>query len=201
MSEVAFLDVDTQVDFMSPAGKLYVPGAEAIQPNLAKLIGLAQAQGIPLISSVDAHAEDDPEFATWPPHAVAGTPGQVKIAETTTATAQVVPNRPGVELPDPKQVHVVLEKQDLPVFTNQHAAQVFAATGAQRFVVFGVATDYCVKAAVLGLLERGYQVAIVEDAVRAVVPEAGEAALQELLARGATLTTTGRLLQQHASAA
>jgi hypothetical protein len=36
-----FWDVDTQVDFMSPEGKLYVPGAETIAPNLGRLTDYA----------------------------------------------------------------------------------------------------------------------------------------------------------------
>ena len=31
---LVFFDVDTQVDFMRPTGRLYVPGAEQIVPNL-----------------------------------------------------------------------------------------------------------------------------------------------------------------------
>lgn len=201
MSEVAFLDVDTQVDFMNPGGNLYAQGAEAIKPRLAQLVELARAQGIPLVSSVDAHTADDPEFAQWPPHAVVGTPGQAKIAETVTGDERRVPNQPGVDLPDPTRCHVVLEKQDLPVFTNQHAEAVFAATGARRFVVFGVVTECCVKEAVLGLLERGYQVEVVEDAIWPIEPAGGQAALEVMTARGAKLVQTADVLAQHVSRA
>src|SRR5208337_61738 len=92
---LAFLDVDTQVDFMLPSGSLYVPHAEEIIPNLAKLMSWAQAHGIPVISSADTHTPDDPEFALWPPHCVAGTPGQRRIAETLFPDAVVLENRPG----------------------------------------------------------------------------------------------------------
>src|SRR5208337_828578 len=101
MSETAksgrlvFLDVDTQVDFMLPSGRLYVPHAEEIIPNLAELMLWARDHGIPIISSADTHAVDDPEFAQWPPHCVAGTPGQRRIPETLFADAVVVENRPG----------------------------------------------------------------------------------------------------------
>jgi len=201
MSGVAFLDVDTQVDFMNPGGKLYAQGAEAIKPKLAQLVELAREQGIPLLSSVDAHAPDDPEFAQWPPHAVVGTPGQAKIAETVTGDEQVVPNRPGVTLPDPTRCHVVLEKQDLPVFTNQHAEAMFAATGARRFVVFGVVTECCVKEAVLGLLARGYEVEVVEDAIWPIEPAGGQVALEAMVEQGATLVRTADVLDQHVSRA
>ena len=52
-----FWDVDTQIDFMEPAGKLYVPGAEEIRSNLAYLTNMGS--GVRLSGSVDAHVPDD----------------------------------------------------------------------------------------------------------------------------------------------
>ena len=64
MSDV-FFDIDTQLDFVLPAGALYVPGAEKILPVVARLNRHAIGKGIPLISTADAHREDDPEFTQW----------------------------------------------------------------------------------------------------------------------------------------
>jgi len=47
---VIFWDVDTQVDFMEPEGKLYVPGAETIIPNLQALTASAAEHGILVIA-------------------------------------------------------------------------------------------------------------------------------------------------------
>ena len=57
--KTVFVDVDTQIDFLFPAGALYVPGAERLLPAIARLNHFAAAQGIPLISTTDAHREDD----------------------------------------------------------------------------------------------------------------------------------------------
>ena len=65
---------------------------------------------------------------------------------------------------------------------------------AERYVVYGVATEYCVRAAVLGLLRRGRSVALVEDAIRAVDPAQGEAALREMQAAGARLVLTDQVV-------
>ena len=85
-----FWDVDTQVDFIEPDGKLYVQGAETIRANLARLTDFAHAHGIRVIASSDCHALEDeelsdtPDFAdTFPPHCLRGTPGQARIPETT----------------------------------------------------------------------------------------------------------------------
>lgn len=194
MTRIAFIDVDTQVDFMEPGGKLYAQGAERIKPNLARLIRAARDRGVPVVSSVDAHAEGDAEFGEFPPHCLRGTPGQRKVAETLTGREVVVANAPADTLPDPTRVHPVLEKQQFSLFTNQRAEQVIGATGARRLAVFGVVTEVCVRQAVLGLLERGYEVDVVQDAIWPIDPKNGEAALQEMQARGARLTTTDALL-------
>ena len=114
-----FWDVDTQVDFMLPGGKLYVPGAEKIIPNLRRFVDAACEGRAFLVSSADAHAPDDEEFSEWPPHCLRGTPGQQKIPETLTRNYYVVPNLPD-SLPDDLERHqqLILEKQHLDVFTN-----------------------------------------------------------------------------------
>src|SRR5512142_104712 len=89
--EVVFWDVDTQRDFMLPDGALYVPGAERIIPNLARLTQYARQHDILVVADVDAHQPDDPEFQDWPPHCLVGTPGQWKVQETELNVSHVVP--------------------------------------------------------------------------------------------------------------
>src|SRR5271154_3596964 len=64
--KTVFFDIDTQIDFVYPAGALYVPGAEHILPVVGQLNRHAPA----LISTMDAHSEDDPEFQVFPHHCV-----------------------------------------------------------------------------------------------------------------------------------
>jgi len=171
-----FLDVDTQIDFMFPAGALYVPGAERLLPAIARLNHFAAAHGIPLISTADAHSENDPEFRQWPPHCVVGTTGQLKPAETLVGAGQTI-----------------VEKQALDVFTNPDFSALLDRLQADRYVVYGVATDYCVRCAVTGLFATGKPIALVTDAIAAVNPEDGARTLAEFTARGGTLTTVNEL--------
>jgi nicotinamidase/pyrazinamidase len=71
--KTAFFDIDSQLDFLYPSGALYVPGAERIVPAIARLNRYASQHGIPVVSTTDAHTENDPEFRIWPHHCVAGT--------------------------------------------------------------------------------------------------------------------------------
>ena len=90
---LVFWEVDAQVDFMLPGGKLYVPGAEKIIPNLNRLVAEVRPGRVLLISSADAHQPDDPEFRDWPAHCVKGTRGAELIPEARTARLLVVPNQ------------------------------------------------------------------------------------------------------------
>ncbi len=188
---LVFLDVDTQVDFMLPSGSLYVSGAEQIIPNLQKLMDYAREHGLPVISSADAHTPDDPSFATWPPHCIAGTAGQRRIKETQWPDARIVPNRPGAFVAGSGfRGQTIVEKQAYDVTTNVNFDGILDALGSRRFVVFGVATEYCVRGSVLGLLKRGKSVEVVVDAIRAITEEGRKKALEEMLVAGAGVTTT-----------
>jgi nicotinate phosphoribosyltransferase len=185
---VVFVDVDTQVDFMYPSGSLYVPGAEQIIPQLARLMNYARSQGIPVLSSADAHSPDDPSFAQWPPHCVVGTPGQQRIPETQLPGAVVVPNRAGAFHPPAEwPAQVIIEKQEYDASTNANFDTILGALGPARFVVFGVATEYCVRATALSLRRRGLAVDLVVDAIRPITEEGGQKAIEEMVRAGVRL--------------
>src|SRR5438132_132602 len=129
---VVFFDIDTQLDFLYPAGALYVPGAESIVGQVAALNHYAAVHGIPLVSTVDAHTENDPEFADWPPHCVAGTAGQQKPAATLLEKRAVVPNirsdLAGIE----GAQQIILEKQSVDCFTCVNLPALLGRLGAEQ---------------------------------------------------------------------
>ena len=180
-----FFDIDTQLDFLYPAGALYVPKAERIVPAIARLNRYAAQHGIPVVSTTDAHTEDDPEFKTWPHHCVAGTHGQRKAESTLLEGRVVIPNRDCViEIAGAPQI--VLEKQTVDVFTVPNLHRVIALLNADAYVVYGVVTEICVLFAARGLLKTGKPVTIVTDAVETLRAEDSTKALDELCAAGAT---------------
>ena len=188
-----FFDIDTQLDFVSPAGALYAPGAERVIAVVARLNRHAASRGMVVISTTDAHAENDAEFAQWPPHCVSGTLGQRKPQATLIERSVVVPNCDG--LPDTAgAAQIILEKQTVNLFDTRTIAELLERLGAGRFVVYGVVTEVCVWHAARGLLGRGKPVSIVTDAVRALRQDAGERVLEELRAAGATLATVSEVL-------
>jgi nicotinamidase/pyrazinamidase len=186
-----FFDVDTQLDFVYPAGALAVPGAEKIVENLAKLTRYAAQNSHQIISTADAHSEDDAEFKFWKPHCVVGTTGQQKcaatlLAERQTLSGDVARSRLGAQ--------IVVEKQMLDCFTNPNLRPLLNTLGAGRYVVYGVVSEYCVKCAALGLLATGARVELVTDAIQCLDPAAERALIEEFRSRGGLTVESGLVL-------
>ena len=193
--KTVFFDIDTQLDFLYPAGALYVPGAERVVEAIARLNRFAAAHAIPLISTVDAHAENDPEFASWPPHCITGTWGQRKAEATMVEPRVVIPNR-RCELAIEGARQIVVEKQNVDAFTAVSLEPVLDRLHADRCVVYGVVTEICVLFAARGLLRSGRAVAVVTDAVETLRSEDSARALAEIAAAGGTLTTVSEVCGQ-----
>jgi nicotinamidase/pyrazinamidase len=187
---LVFVDVDTQRDFLEPSGALFVPGSGAILANLARLTDYARRHGVPVLATACAHLEDDAELEIFPPHCLVGTPGQARVEATAWHGGIVLPSgaRHSGDLPP----HLTIEKREYSPFSHPEADRLVAEYGRAdpTFVVYGVATDYCVKAAVDGLLDRGRRVALVVDAVWPIDAAREADVLTAFVARGACLTLT-----------
>jgi nicotinamidase/pyrazinamidase len=190
-----FWDVDTQFDFMYPTGKLYVPGAETIIPNLQRLTGFAVQHRIPIVASTDAHLSSDPEFNQYPPHCLIGTPGQRKVEGTLLRQYLTIPNRK-IDLPIDlnRYPQIILEKQTVDVFTNPNTEALLTLIGKPEIVLYGVVTEICVDHAARGLIRRDWCVHLVEDAVRSLDSDRGQATSQWVRQHGGRLLTTSEVL-------
>jgi nicotinamidase/pyrazinamidase len=198
---VIFWEVDTQADFMRPGGKLYVRGAEKLLPNIQRLTDAARQGRVFLVSDACVHAPDDEEFKHWPPHCIRGTPGAGIVPEALAQTFFTIPNRPGVKVPRDlsKVQQVILEKQTLDVFDNPNTEIILQRLNTftdpdAEFLVFGVVTEYCVRLAARGLLQRKRRVALVSDAIETLQPADGQKTLAELAALGVRSITTDQAL-------
>ncbi|MDX6519217.1 MAG: nicotinamidase/pyrazinamidase [Gaiellaceae bacterium] len=199
-------DVDTQVDFMLPDGKLYVGGAEQTAPAMKRLVDAARVAGIPHVASADDHELTDPEIAddpdftnTFPPHCLRGTRGAEKIPETSQEDPlplALIPYPPGLVpgLIEGRR-EILLLKKNFDVFTNPNTQAVLEALDPEEIVVFGVATDICDNAAILGFLQRGRHVRFVEDAARGIDEERTDACMTAWRAGGVDFTTSDEVVE------
>ena len=161
-----YLDIDTQQDFVFPSGALYVPGAEHILDRVAALNREAMEGGHTLVATMDAHSEDDPEFAIWPHHCVAGTLGQRKPEMTLV---------PGIRF---------LTKQSLDCFSNPQLDTLLREGKFTHAILYGVVTEICVMHAAFGLLDRGIGVEIQSKAVKELNAQAQSDFFNQVRARG-----------------
>jgi nicotinamidase/pyrazinamidase len=165
----AYFDIDTQIDFVDPAGALYGPGSERIIPAVAELNRYAGDHGIPLISTMCAHPPDSREFKVWRPHCIIGTPGQRKSPDTV--------------LTDPAK-QIIVEKDDLDMFSNPAVLPLLATLRIDECVVYGVFTEYCIKCAIMGLLQTGRKVSLVTRATAHLSEAEGERVIRDFTAAG-----------------
>ncbi len=204
-----FWDVDTQVDFMHADGKLYVPGAESIIPNLKKLTDYAHAHGIRVVASADDHVPGHRELSatpdfkqTFPLHCMRGTPGQRKIPETALKDPLVIEpeSAPKDELARTLAKHkgdILLNKHWFDVFTNENVELVIGTLKPDTVVLYGVATDVCNKYAIEGLVERhpDLRVFAVHDAMKPIDQDAQEHLLRQWAEEGVRVVETEEILE------
>ena len=209
MAGVIFWDVDTQYDFMRADGKLYVPDAEQIIPNLKRLTDCAHGNGVRIVASADDHVPGhrelsaQPDFKqTFPEHCMRGTKGQAKIPETRLKDPLVI--EPSGEDPaalaDSVRAHtgdILFHKHWFDVFTNENVEPVLGILEPSAVVLYGVAQDVCDRYAIEGLLERRPRVKLfaVKDAMKPIDQGAAQRLLDEWAARGVAITTTENITE------
>jgi nicotinamidase/pyrazinamidase len=193
-------DVDTQVDFIEPGGKLYFAGAEEARPAMGRIVEAVRAAGVVHVASTDQHELSDPEISeqpdfdsTWPPHCLLGTRGAEKIAET----KQLDPV-PLSLLPMPHEVlrrllegrsEILIPKKHYDPFTNPNTETLVDHLDPDEILLFGVATEICDDAAVRALARRGRRVAFIEDAARGVDESRAAACIESWRGLGVRTST------------
>ena len=195
--ERVLIDIDTQRDFIDPDGALFFEGAEKTIPNLEKLFAWAADRGVPIISTVDSHDPDDPEFADWPPHCVLDTWGHEKLPETLIEPRKVV-RREGETLDIGSLFdtyrQVIFQKQTIGLFDNPALQQVISELDVDCYIVCGVATDYCVRSMVEKLLEMDRCVELVVDAIEGIDKQTSGDLVKTFISQGVAPMTTAALV-------
>jgi len=178
----ALIVVDMQNDFM-PGGALPVPDGDKIIPILNEYITKFEKKGLPIFYTRDWHPVDHISFkghgGIWPKHCVMNTEG-AKFHK---------------DLKFPLDNKFIISKgtsKDFDAYSGFQGTilnDLLKERGIKRIFVGGVATDYCVKNTALGGLNLGYQVFILEDAIKGVDVNKGdsERAINYLLSKGASL--------------
>lgn len=199
-----FWNVDTQKDFMLPNGKLYIKGAEIIIPELEKLTKLAEKYKIKVVNTGDYHTinskelSDKPNFkTTFPEHCIAGTEGAGFIDEVNVKNFKdnyYISNWKDKSINLIKigrARNIIIYKDAFNVFEgNKQTGAILTILEPEIVVVYGVASNVCVDYAVMGIIERGRKVIVVEDAIKELPNSAINDTYVHWISKGAIITTT-----------
>jgi nicotinamidase/pyrazinamidase len=179
----ALIIVDVQNDFC-PGGALAVPRGDEVVPVINRLLERHWLS----VATKDWHPAGHCSFESrggpWPPHCVEGTAG-----------AELHPKL------DATKIRLVITKGSHPDrdaysgFQGTELAKILRGKGVNRVVVCGIATDYCVRATAHDALQEGFEVLVLEDAIRGVEVQPGDSqrALDELRQAGAAVIISSDL--------
>jgi nicotinamidase/pyrazinamidase len=184
MAQDALIVVDVQNDFC-PAGTLAVTEGDQVIPVLNRLIAEFDRAGLPVIATRDWHPRRTTHFNThggqWPPHCIQGTTGAEFHRDLALGQSAVVVSKGAEENADSYSGFDAVDARGF------RLADMLRAQGVKRLLIGGLATDYCVKQTALDGLQQGFEVVVLEDAVRGVnlQPDDARQALEEMERAGA----------------
>ncbi len=196
--QIGVIVVDIQADFTKfRNGSLAVEGTDEgyirlVEDQTRRL----KAQGFPIYATQDWHPKDHLSFYTnhpgkkpfdiiklhgrdqvlWPPHCVQNTSGAEILIDKELFDAIV---RKGMG-PDYDSYSGFQDdggkKTEMGRILKEHKIN--------KLIIYGIATDYCVKATVLDARSEGYKVIMIKNLSRGVSPETSEKAIEEMKAKG-----------------
>jgi nicotinamidase/pyrazinamidase len=198
---VGVIVVDLQGDFTNlKNGSLAVKGTDkAFVDKVQQATEALKKKGNVIFATQDWHPKDHISFHTnhsgkkpfeaiqiegrtqvlWPPHCVQGTENADLLLDKNLFVAVV---RKGQ---DKKYDSYSGFQDDGGKKTDM--AKILKQSGVKELIVYGIATDYCVKATAIDAAKEGYKVTVIENLCRGVAPESSAKALQEMKDKGITI--------------
>ncbi len=179
----ALIVVDVQRDFC-PGGALPVPQGDHVVPAINRVLGL----GWLTLATRDWHPKDHCSFKAqggiWPVHCVAGSAG-----------AAFHPDLDVQRIRQTISKATTKETEAYSGFQGTELAALMKGQGIERVFVCGLATDYCVKATALDAKHAGFEVIVLEDAIRGVEVHPGDCrnAVEEMQTAGIGFAKTSDL--------
>jgi len=199
--DMAIIVVDLQADFTkAKKGPLAVEGTDdAYVKSVADATAKLKAVGFPIYATQDWHPATHASFFTnhqgkkpfdtitlhgkdqilWPPHCVQNTPGAQILLDTKLFNATV---KKGLDA----QYDSYSGFQD-DGGKKTDMDKILKQAGIKKVLVYGIATDYCVKATAIDAAAAGYKVIMVKNLSKGVAPETSLKALDEMQAKGITV--------------
>jgi len=191
------LDLNTQCDYLLPKGAVPASNRAEIIPNIRRLFEWARQFSVPVISSLDAHRNDEPTNGL-PKHCIDRTPGQRKLPFTLLPRRILLDGDNTLDLPPDvlsRYRQVIFAKRTRDLLGNPKADRLLTEITVTHQIVFGVMSEHCIKATVLALLTRQRNVVVIKDACGHLNAPDGDLAMRQMEAKGAFLMTTEQIVK------
>ena len=201
MKGVGVIVVDVQGDFTTwKNGSLAVNGTDkAFVEKLQKATEALKKKGCAIYATQDWHPKDHVSFFSshsgkkaldvvtiagrtqvlWPPHCVQDTEGAKILLDRDLFDAVVQKGK------DKHFDSYSGFQDDGGARTEMHA--ILKKDGIRELIVYGIATDYCVKATAIHAAQAGYNVTVIEGLTANIAPESSAKAREEMLQNGVAL--------------
>jgi nicotinamidase/pyrazinamidase len=197
-SKVGVIVVDMQGDFTTfKNGSLAVPESDqAFVEKVQKVTENLHTNGHLIFATQDWHPTEHVSFFSnhsdkkpfetiqiedrtqvlWPPHCVQGTTNARILVDNNLFQAVVKKGK------DKRYDSYSGFQDDGGAKTEMDT--VLKRNGISEVIVYGIATDYCVKATAIDALNAGYKVTVVESLCKGVAPDTTLKALEEMKSKG-----------------
>jgi len=197
ISDRVLLDIESQKDFFSPNGSLYLPQSAAVYRQISRLFAWARANEVPVISTVLRHRPGQRGSLSAKPYCVDDTEGEQKMPRT------ILPRRINLgllnttDLPDhifKRYQQVIFEKRDSDIFTHARIERLITELPPCTFVLCGAGVSAGVYQAAVGLRSRGFPVILAADAALTISPERARMAELRMEAKGVVYASTDSII-------
>ena len=190
--ERILLDVEAQRDFFTPRGSCYSPRAERAAKQIRRLFAWAEAERIPILSTMLRMRAD--RLGPLPlPACIEGGPGERRLPRTLLRRRINFGLRNVTDLPPRalrQYTQVLFEQRVTDPFTHTRFERLITELGPATFVVCGAGVAHGIFQAAVGLRARGFGVILASDAVAALPGENAEMAVLCMEAKGVVFAPT-----------
>lgn len=199
---IGVIVVDVQADFTTwKNGSLAVQGTDKVfVEKIQKATESLKERGYHIYATMDWHPEGHVSFFTtfpgkkmldvvetpngrtqvlWPPHCVQDTEGAKLLLDNSLFDAIVKKGK------DKRFDSYSGFQDDGGARTEMYG--VLERDGIKELIIYGIATDYCVKATAIHAVQAGYKVTVIEDLTANIAPDSSAKARKEMVENGVIL--------------
>ena len=197
-TKIGIIVVDIQGDFTKlKNGSLAVEGTDeayvkAVEENTKKL----KEKGFPIYATQDWHPKNHASFFTNHKGKKAFDVIKLHGKDQVLWPSHCVQNTPGADILWDKKLFKAVVKKGMDTQYDSYSGfqddggkktdmdKLLKKEQIKKVVVYGIATDYCVRATAIDAAAAGYKVIMIKNLSKGVAPDSSQKAIEEMKAKG-----------------